>query len=172
MDVDAATQTMIENLPARTGRTREEWFGVLDAAGLDRHAAAIAFLKSEHGVSHGYANLIVTLHRSQGAVTTSSDLVDAQYAGRKAGLRPLYERLLTELTAFGDDVGSAVGAPEISAVGMATHEDDALRAQLFRGEYGHQTDRAVTDHRHGGVWADTALDRCVVAGAVHVRQGQ
>ncbi len=123
MDVDAATQTMIENLPARTGRTREEWFGVLDAAGLDRHAAAIAFLKSEHGVSHGYANLIVTLHRSQGAVTTSSDLVDAQYAGRKAGLRPLYERLLTELTAFGDDVEVA---PKKTGVSVRRRKQFAL----------------------------------------------
>ena len=53
MDVDAATQTMIDNIPAKTGRTLDEWFAVLDDAGLEKHGAALSFLKSEHGVSHG-----------------------------------------------------------------------------------------------------------------------
>ncbi|MFT4136876.1 DUF4287 domain-containing protein [Microbacterium sp.] len=123
MDVDAATQTMIDNLPARTGRTREEWFEVLDAAGLDRHGAAIAFLKAEHGVSHGYANLIVTLHRSRGAAPTAADLVDAQYAGRKAALRPVYERLRAELTALGGDVEVA---PKKTGVSFRRRKQFAL----------------------------------------------
>jgi len=104
MDVDAATQTMIDNLPARTGRELPDWFAELDAAAIDRHAAAVAFLKTEHGVTHGFANLIVKLHRSQGESTTADGLVDAQYEGRKAGLRPVYERLVAAASAFGDDV--------------------------------------------------------------------
>lgn len=104
MDVDAATQTMIDNLPARTGRELPAWFAELDAAALDRHAAAVAFLKTEHGVTHGFANLIVKLHRSQGETVTADGLVDAQYEGRKAGLRPVYEHLVAAASAFGDDV--------------------------------------------------------------------
>ena len=123
MDVDAATQTMIDNLPVKTGHTREEWFGILDDAGVDRHAAAIGFLKAEHGVSHGYANLIVTLHRSRGAVASGDDLVDAQYAGRKAGLRPVYDRLRAVMAAFGDDVEIA---PKKTGVSFRRRKQFAL----------------------------------------------
>lgn len=104
MDVDAATQTMIDNLPARTGRELPDWFAELDAAAIDRHATAVAFLKTEHGVTHGFANLIVKLHRSQGADVSADGLVDAQYEGRKVALRPVYERLVAAASAFGDDV--------------------------------------------------------------------
>lgn len=105
MDVDAATQTMIGNVPAKTGRALEEWFSVLDASGIDTHGKALSFLKAEHGVSHGFANLIVTLHRSRGAEPASNtDLIDAQYAGAKAALRSILDRILVEISGFGDDV--------------------------------------------------------------------
>jgi hypothetical protein len=104
MDVDAATRTMIDNIPAKTGRTLAEWFAALDAAGLPQHGKAMAFLKGEHGVSHGFANLIVTLHRQRGTEAGPADLVDAQYAGAKAALRPLYDRLVAAAGALGSDV--------------------------------------------------------------------
>jgi len=104
MDVDAATRTMIANLPARTGRSLDEWFLILDAAGLEKHGQAVSLLKSEHGVTHGFANLIVTLYLSRGASPSEQALVDAQYAGRKGALRPIYERLIALVAAFGDDV--------------------------------------------------------------------
>lgn len=95
---------MIANLPERTGRTLDEWFVILDDAGLEKHGQAMSLLKSEHGVTHGFANLIVSLHRSRGTSTSDDALVDAQYAGRKGALRPIYERLLAHLVSFGDDV--------------------------------------------------------------------
>ncbi len=104
MDVDAATRTMIDNIPAKTGRTLAEWFAALDAAGLPQHGKAMAYLKGEHGVSHGFANLIVTLHRQRGTEAGPADLVDAQYADAKAALRPLYDRLVAAAGALGSDV--------------------------------------------------------------------
>ncbi len=95
---------MIANLPERTGRPLDEWFAVLDDAGLEKHAQAMALLKSEYGVTHGFANLIVTLHRSRGIATSDESLVDAQYSGKKGALRPIYERLVELVTTFGDDV--------------------------------------------------------------------
>lgn len=104
MDVDAATQTMIDNIPARTGRTLTDWFAVLDAAGLPQHGKAMAFLKGEHGITHGFANLVVALHRQRGTEAGPTALVDAQYAGAKAALRPLYDRLIAAAGALGSDV--------------------------------------------------------------------
>lgn len=124
MDVDAATQTMIDNLPAKTGRALDEWFMLLDAAGLDKHGQAVAWLKSEHGVTHGFANLVVTMHRQRGAAPASSDdLVDAQYAGAKAPLRAILDRILAEVTAFGDDVEVA---PKKTGVSLRRGKQFAL----------------------------------------------
>ncbi|WP_435747480.1 DUF4287 domain-containing protein [Microbacterium sp. PMB16] len=123
MDVDAATQTMIDNLPAKTGRELPAWFATLDAAAIDGHGAAVAFLKSEHGVTHGFANLIVKLHRSQGETVTAEGLVDAQYEGRKAGLRPVYESLVAAASALGDDVEVS---PKKTGVSLRRHKQFAL----------------------------------------------
>lgn len=115
MDVDAATQSMIDNLPAKTGRSLDEWFAVLDAAGLEKHGQAMALLKGEHGVSHGFANLVALQHRARAAgPVTADDLVAAQYAGGKAGLRPILDRLVAEATALGDDVEVAPKKTSVS----------------------------------------------------------
>lgn len=123
MDVDAATQTMIDNLPAKTGRSLNEWFAVVDVAGFDKHGQIMSYLKSEHGVSHGFANLIAARALSRGQQLSGDDLVDAQYAGRKAPLRPLYERLVAEITAFGGDVEVA---PKKTSVSLRRRKQFAL----------------------------------------------
>ncbi len=122
MDVDSATQTMIDNIPAKTGRSLEEWLALLDAAALEKHGQAVAFLKSEHGMSHGFANLIVTLHRRRDAAP-DVDLVDAQYAGAKAPLRPILDRILAEARTFGDDVEIA---PKKTGVSLRRRKQFAL----------------------------------------------
>lgn len=124
MDVDAATQTMIDNLPAKTGRSLDEWFAVLDAAGLEKHGQAMALLKGEHGMSHGFANLVALRHRARDAgPVTADDLVDAQYAGAKAALRPVLDRLVSAATSFGDDVEVA---PKKTGVSLRRRKQFAL----------------------------------------------
>jgi hypothetical protein len=124
MDVDAATQTMLDNVPARTGRSLEEWFAELDASGLAKHGQLMSHLKSQHAMTHGFANLIAARYLSRGAAEASGDdLVDAQYAGRKAPLRPLYDRLVTEISAFGDDVQVA---PKKTGVSLRRSKQFAL----------------------------------------------
>ena len=60
-------------------------------------------LKSEHGLTHGFANMIaLQALRSDSQTTTDTDsLVDAQYAGAKAALRPIYEAILAAVKKFG-----------------------------------------------------------------------
>lgn len=124
MDVDAATQTMLDNLPAKTGRPLEEWFVVLDRADLGRHGQAVSFLKTEHGVSHGFANLIVTRHRSRDAAPASGDdLIDAQYGGAKAALRPICDRLIAAAVSLGTDVEVA---PKKTSVSLRRSRQFAL----------------------------------------------
>jgi predicted transport protein len=124
MDVDAATRSMIANMPAKTGRSLEEWFVVLDARPYEKHGEAMALLKTEYGLSHGFANMIVAQHRARAsAPVTDSGLVDAQYAGSKQALRPLYDRLIAEALGLGDDVEVA---PKKTGVSLRRRKQFAL----------------------------------------------
>lgn len=99
--MDKALQTMIDNMPEKTGKSLEDWFKVLSKENHEKHGQAVNFLKKEHGVTHGFANTIVALHKTQGSEEV--DLVDAQYQG-KEGLVPIYESLDRFLKSLGTDV--------------------------------------------------------------------
>lgn len=106
---DKATATMIENLARQTGKTLDAWVTLVRKRGLTKHGVVVKWLKSDHDVTHGYANLIAhaAFQSDAGSAASEDALVDAQYAGEKAGLRPLYDRLIGEVRRFGADVGIA-----------------------------------------------------------------
>jgi len=96
---------LVENLKATTGKTLEEWAEILKATGLDKHAALVAHLKAEHGLTHGRANMIVLKARGSDAGSMDGDaLVEAMFSGEKARLRPIYDQVLAACGGFGDDV--------------------------------------------------------------------
>ncbi len=92
---------MIDNMPEKTGRSLEEWKKVLKDHSFEKHSEAVTFLKEEHGVTHGFANTIVTLSNEQ--APNEVDLIAYQYKGRE-GLYPIYEALIGFVTGLGDDV--------------------------------------------------------------------
>jgi hypothetical protein len=103
-----------QNLKEKTGRTMHEWFTLLETTGLEKHTEIMNWLKSEQGVSHGFANGIALQFRSRGESHTDDDLVDAQYVGRKADLRPVLDRILGVARAFGDDIEVAPKKTSVS----------------------------------------------------------
>ncbi len=98
--------TMIANLKEQTGKSLDQWLQVVQKSKKAKHGEIVSLLKSEHGVTHGYANLIAhkALKSDAGSAVGDDALVDAQYAGAKAALRPIYDTLVTELSRFGPDV--------------------------------------------------------------------
>ncbi len=66
----------------------------------------INYLKSEYGLTYGYANLIAlkTCESMEGAPPTGESLVDLQYSGNKSGLRPIYDAIIEGVSEFGEDV--------------------------------------------------------------------
>ncbi|MEP0132830.1 MAG: DUF4287 domain-containing protein [Eudoraea sp.] len=99
--MDKALQTMIDNMPEKTGKSLNEWKSLLKLKSFTKHSEAVNFLKKEHKVTHGFANTIVTLSKEEN--TTPTDLVKNQYKGKEA-LIPIYEKLLTMVESFGKDV--------------------------------------------------------------------
>lgn len=103
--MDQAEKTMIDNLHKNTGRTLEQWIGIVKKSGIGKHGEVIKFLKTEHGFTHGFANLVA--HKAKGSDAGSAanpdDLIDKQYAG-KENLRPFYDQLMAQVKSFGADV--------------------------------------------------------------------
>jgi hypothetical protein len=99
------TAAMIENLHATTGRGLADWTSVVVASGLEKHDQIVAMLKVDHGLTYGYANLIALAFLRGGTMAGDDEtLRDARYAGPKAPLRPILERVLDAVRAFGPDV--------------------------------------------------------------------
>lgn len=97
---------MVANLKEKTGKALPEWLKIAQRSGFSRHGEIVKFLKDEHELTHGYANLVAhrTLQASAGSAPAGDDLVEAQYAGAKAALRPIYDALIAEIVRFGGDV--------------------------------------------------------------------
>ena len=101
---DAATQTMINNLPEKTGKSLQQWLDLLSGQKLEKHGEIVKWLKSEHGVTHGFANLIAHSFRNAASPQDDADPVAAQYSGPKAALKPIYDAVIAAVGKFGDDV--------------------------------------------------------------------
>jgi len=99
--MDSALQTMINNMPEKTGKSLEAWTTILKEKAFEKHGQAVTFLKQEHGVTHGFANTIVTLSKQDN--NSEEDLVQAQYKGKEA-LFPIYEALIAFVNSLGADV--------------------------------------------------------------------
>lgn len=111
--MDKALKTMLDNMPEKTGKSLDEWIRILKEKSFEKHSVAVKFLKDEHGVSHGYANTIVSLSKED--TVASDDLITAQYAGKES-LKPIYEKLITIVNALGDDVSISPKKGSVSVI--------------------------------------------------------
>lgn len=108
----AYARSIVEQMPAKTGRSLEEWVELVRSEGPRSEEARASWLKLEQGLGTNYAAWIAKQSLGQGEEDTdpqayllrAEEYVEAQYAGPKAALRPLYERLLELGLGLGPDV--------------------------------------------------------------------
>ncbi|TWJ10249.1 DUF4287 domain-containing protein [Altererythrobacter ishigakiensis] len=112
--------TMMANIPEITGKPLSDWIAIIAKSGLEKHGTILKLLKEEHGVTHGFANLIAAKARETGEEV---DLVAAQYAGPKEALRPLYEDIVKFAQSLGSDVEIA---PKKTSVSLRRKKQFAL----------------------------------------------
>ena len=108
MSTDSLKQAelnQIKNLEEKTGKKISEWIDVVKKSGFDKHGEMVNFLKTKHGMTHGYANLVVHYAKQShaGAEANDTDWIAEQYKG-KENLKPWYDELMNQINAFGTDV--------------------------------------------------------------------
>ncbi len=111
-----ATATQLRNIEQASGMKLADFVRAVKASGHAKHGQIVAFLKSEHGLTHGNANLIAHRVRQEmeGGPADSGDLLAAQYAGGKAALRPIYDRLAGIAEGLGGDVQKVIQKTGVS----------------------------------------------------------
>ncbi len=116
---------MIRNLEQKSGRTLDDWIAAVRASGLAKHGEIVKMLKSDHALTHGYANLVAIAARGglAGSDASTDDLESAVFGGRKSALKPVYDVLRNALVAFGGDVEVA---PKKSYVSFRRRRQFAL----------------------------------------------
>jgi len=116
---------MIANFKEKTGKTLPQWLKIANAARLEKHGELVKFLKANHGMTHGFANVVAhkTFASDAGSAADATDLVEAQYSGPKADLRPIYDALTAKIVKFGKDVEIA---PKKSYVSLRRNKQFGL----------------------------------------------
>jgi hypothetical protein len=95
-------------LAEKTGRSLDQWVEVVRVEGPRGRLARVDWLKREHVLGRFQAQLVADAAEEgedQGPLANDpASLVDAQYAGSRAGLRPIYASILARALRLGPDV--------------------------------------------------------------------
>jgi hypothetical protein len=98
----AMVQKWVEELPAKTGRSLEEWLAFVKKHGPPTEKERREWLKKEHGFGTNGAWWLAERVEGKGGedsdpeayLAAAEGYVEAMFAGGKAGLRPIYDQLL------------------------------------------------------------------------------
>lgn len=100
-----------DELPAKTGRTLDEWADVVTRSKLTERKDRVALLKDKHHLGTNAAWYIVEYaadrHTWDGDpavyLKQAEKYVEGMFAGNKAGLRPVFDTLFAEVRKLGRD---------------------------------------------------------------------
>ena len=105
--LDKATQTQLDNIQKKTGKSLAELEAIIRKSGLSKHGEIRDYLKRELGLGHGDANTLVhAVLQSDGQRAaegkSGGQVLDEIYTGAKAHMRPIHEKLMKEINKFGE----------------------------------------------------------------------
>lgn len=105
--LDKAVQTQLDNIQKKTGMTLAQVSALVQKSGLSKHGELRDMFKEKLGLGHGDANALVhAVLKSDGASAAQGKdedaVLDEIYSGAKAGFRPIHEKLMKEITKFGE----------------------------------------------------------------------
>src|SRR6187401_2410326 len=106
--VDKATQTQLNNIQTKTGKTLDELRSVMQQSGLTKHSEIRAMFQRDLGIGYGDANALAQVLRNTDATApadaqavTPDDVLNTIYTGAKAALRPIHDAVMAAIEPFG-----------------------------------------------------------------------
>lgn len=108
-DTDAAIATQIANIEKKTGKRLAELRTAIAACGRTTHGEIRGWLRETFGLGHGDANTLTHValqsdgaSAAKAAGASTADVLAEIYAGKKAHLRPIHDRLMAAIERFGE----------------------------------------------------------------------
>ncbi|GAM98052.1 hypothetical protein U91I_01682 [alpha proteobacterium U9-1i] len=108
-DTDKAIATQIGNIEKKTGKSMAQLGAAIAKSGKAKHGEIRTWLIETYGLGHGDANLVAhhslksdgaSAAKASGAST--DDVLAEIYAGKKAALRPIHDKLMAAIAKMGD----------------------------------------------------------------------
>jgi len=108
----AMKQAWVAGLLERTGRTLEEWIELVQEEGPQTERERRAWLKAKHGLGTNAAWWLAEHAEGKGVedfdpeayLKAAEGYVTEMFSGRRAGLLPLYEKIVSLARGLGSDV--------------------------------------------------------------------
>lgn len=108
-NIERAYETQLANIQKKTGKSLEELTQIVRASGLTKHAEIRSMLIEKFGLGYGDAHQL-TLYINKTNVQfaakekglTTDQVLDEIYAGPKASLRPIHEKLMGVIDGLGE----------------------------------------------------------------------
>jgi hypothetical protein len=108
-DMDKAIATQIANIEKKTGKSLGQLSDAIAKCGKAKHGEIRSWLMATYGIGHGDANTLTHIAlKSDGASaakaagTSTDEVLDAIYSGKKEHQRPIHEKLMAAITGFGE----------------------------------------------------------------------
>ena len=118
----AMMQKWIKELPAKTGRSLDEWIELTRKSGPPTEKQRREWLKNEHKLGTNSASCIAERADGKGTeedtpeayLQAAERYVEEMFHGPRAALRPLYDELLKIALAMGKDAKASPGKTAVS----------------------------------------------------------
>lgn len=100
----AYQEAVVRNMQAKTGKSLQQWIALVKKSGVNGQKERTAWLKKEHGLGMTSANIIAGRAEGKKLEYKPDVSVKELFAGKRAGLKPVYDRLMKIGMALGKDV--------------------------------------------------------------------
>ncbi len=108
-DMDKAIATQIANIEKKTGKSLAQLTAVIKKSGKQEHGEIRSWLMESYGLGHGDANTLTHVALKSGGAgaakasgASTDDVVDEIYAGKKAHMRTIHDKLMAAIAKFGE----------------------------------------------------------------------
>ena len=127
-----AAASYIAGLEKKTGLPLDHWIQLVQSWGAGKHMELVKRLKEEHGISHGYANMVVHMATGESSLTLSDNELVAEMFKGKEHWKPVQEQLLTLVKELDATIECA---PKKKYMSLRTKKQMALLVPATKGRY-------------------------------------